>query len=103
MAVIVFALVGAFACGALYVFTGMIPARSESFWNRVFVSVFLALVAASIVLIVPGTFGARRPDMHTPVLVIAALLPVLALVFEVIRTPRLADHVLRWLRRPAGS
>ena len=99
MAVIVFALVGAFACGSLYVFAGMIPARSESFWNRVFVSVFLALVASSIVLIVPGTFGARRPDMHTPVLVIAALLPVLALVFEVIRTPRLADHVLRWLRR----
>ena len=99
MAVIVFALVGAFACGALYVFAGMIPSRSESFWNRVFVSVFLAFVASSIVLIVPGTFGARRPDMHTPVLVIAALLPVLALVFEIIRTPRLADHVLRWLRR----
>jgi hypothetical protein len=37
--------------------------------------------------------------MHAPVLVVAALLPVLALVFEIIRTPRLADHVLRWLRR----
>jgi hypothetical protein len=99
MAVIVFALVGAFVCGSLYVFAGMIPARSESFWNRVFVSVFLALVASSIVLIVPGTFGAQQPDMHAPVLVIAALLPVLALVFEVIRTPHLADNVLRWLRR----
>ena len=99
MAVIVFALVGAFICGALYVFAGMIPARSESFWNRVFISVFLAIVASSIVLIVPGTFGARRPDMQGPVLGIAALLPVLALVFEVIRTPRLADNVLRWLRR----
>lgn len=99
MAVIVFALVGAFACGSLYVFAGMIPARSESFWNRVFVSVFLALVASSIVLIVPGTFGAQRPDMQGPVLVIAALLPVLAFAFEVIRTPRLADNLLRWLRR----
>jgi hypothetical protein len=99
MAVIVFALVGAFACGSLYVFAGMIPARSESFWNRVFVSVFLALVASSIVLIVPGTFGAQRPDLQKPVLAIAALLPVLAFVFEVFRTPRLADNVLRWLRR----
>ena len=99
MAVIVFALVGAFACGALYVFAGMIPARSESFWNRVFVSVFLALVASSIVLIVPGTFGARQPDLQKPVLVIAALLPLLAFSFEVIRTPRIANHVLRWLRR----
>jgi hypothetical protein len=99
MAVIVFALVGAFACGALYVFAGMIPSRSESFWNRVFVSVFLALVASSIVLIVPGTFGARQPDLQKPVLVIAALLPLLAFAFEVIRTPRIANHVLRWLRR----
>jgi hypothetical protein len=99
MAVIVFALVGAFACASLYIFAGMIPARSESFWNRVFVSVFLALVASSIVLIVPGTFGARQPELQNPVLVIAALLPVLAFVFEVIRTPRLADNVLRWLRR----
>jgi hypothetical protein len=99
MAVIVFALVGAFACGSLYVFAGMIPARSEGFWNRVFVSVFLALVASSIVLIVPGTFGAQRADLQKPVLAIAALLPVLAFVFEVIRTPHLADNVLRWLRR----
>jgi hypothetical protein len=99
MAVIVFALVGAFACGSLYVFAGMIPARSESLWNRVFVSVFLALVASSIVLIVPGTFGAQRPDLQKPVLAIAVLLPVLAFVFEVFRTPRLADNVLRWLRR----
>lgn len=99
MAVIVFALVGAFACGSLYVFAGMLPARSESFWNRVFVSVFLALVASSIVLIVPGTFGARRPDMQGPVLLIAAVLPALAIVFEIIRTPRLADSVRCWLRR----
>jgi hypothetical protein len=99
MAVVVFALVGAFACGSLYVFAGMIPSRSESFWNRIFVSVFLALVASSIVLIVPGTFGARQPELQKPVLVVAALLPLLAMVFEVIRTPRLADNILRWLRR----
>jgi hypothetical protein len=99
VAVIVFALIGAFACGSLYVFAGMIPARGETFGNRVFVSVFLALVVSSIVLIVPGTFGAQRPDLQKPVLTIAALLPVLAFVFEVIRTPRVADHVLRWLRR----
>jgi hypothetical protein len=99
LAVIVFALLGAFACGSLYVFAGMIPPRSESFGNRVFVSVFLALVASSIVVIVPGTFGAQRPDLQKPVLTIAALLPVLAFVFEVVRTPRVANHVLRWLRR----
>jgi hypothetical protein len=98
MAVIVFALVGAFVCGALYVFAGMIPARSESFCNRVFVSVFLALVSSSMVLIVPGTFGARQPDLQKPVLAVAALLPVLAFVFEVVRTPHVANHVLRWLR-----
>ena len=99
MTVIVFALFGAFACGALYVFAGMVPARDEGFGNRVFVSVFLALVAGSIVLIVPGSFGARRPDLQGPVLVIAAALPLLAFLFEVLRTPRLANRVLRFLRR----
>lgn len=99
MTVIVFALFGAFACGALYVFAGMVPARSEPFGNRVFISVFLSLVAASIVLIVPGTFGAPPPDMQGPVLAFAAALPVFAFVFEVLRTPRLADRVLRWLGR----
>ncbi len=97
-AVFVFALVGAFACGSLYVFAGMIPARTESFGTRVFVSVFLSLVLASLVLILPGTFGAQRPDMHRPVLAVAALLPVLAFLFEVVRTPRVIDHVLRRLR-----
>ena len=98
LAVIVFALLGAFACGSLYVFTGMIPARTESFGTRVFVSVFLSLVLASLVLIVPGTFGAQRPDMQRPVLTVAALLPLLAFLFEVVRTPRVVDHVLRRLR-----
>jgi hypothetical protein len=98
MAVIVFALVGAFFCGALYVFAGMIPARTESFGTRVFVSVFLSLVLSSLVLILPGTFGTQRPDMQKPVLAVAALLPVLAFLFEVVRTPRLIERVLRRLR-----
>jgi hypothetical protein len=99
MAVIVFALVGAFACGSIYVFAGMIPSRTESFWNRAFVSVFLSLVLSSIILILPGTFGANRPDMQKPVLAIAAVLPLAAFCFEVLRTPRITDGITRWLRR----
>ena len=100
MAVIVFALVGAFACGSIYVFAGMIPSRTESFWNRAFVSVFLSLVLSSIVLIMPGTFGAPQPDMQKPVLAIAALLPLSAFCFEILRTPRIIEGILRWIRRP---
>lgn len=100
MAVIVFALLGAFACGSIYVFAGMIPSRAESFWNRAFVSVFLSLVLASIILIMPGTFGAQRPDMQKPVLAIAALLPFAAFCFEILRTPRVIEGILRWIRRP---
>src|SRR4051794_13672836 len=81
MTVIVFALVGAFACGSIYVFAGMIPSRTESFCNRAFISAFLSLVLSSVVLIVPGTFGPQRPDMK-PVLAIAALLPLAAFCFE---------------------
>lgn len=99
MAVIVFALVGAFACGSIYVFAGMIPPRTEGFWNRAFISVFLALVLSSIVLIMPGTFGVQRPDMQQPVLAIAALLPLTAFCFEVLRTPRVASSLLRWFAR----
>jgi hypothetical protein len=99
MAVIVFALVGAFACGSIYVFAGMIPPRTESFWSRAFVSVFLSLVLASIVLIMPGTFGVQRPDMQKPVLTIAALLPLAAFCFEILRTPRVVNGILRFLGR----
>jgi hypothetical protein len=99
MTVIVFALVGAFACGSIYVFAGMIPSRTESFCNRAFISVFLSLVLSSIVLILPGTFGPQRPDMQKPVLAIAALLPLAAFCFEILRTPRVADGILRWLGR----
>jgi len=97
MAVIVFALVGAFACGSIYLFAGMIPSRTESFCNRAFISVFLSLVLSSIVLIVPGTFGLHRPDVQTPVLAIAAMLPLAALCFEILRTPRVTDSILRCL------
>src|SRR5689334_15480031 len=77
MAVIVVALLGAFCCGSVYVFAGMIPARTESFGTRVFVSMFLAVVASSIVLILPGTLGLHHlPNLQKPVLMIAALLPV---------------------------
>ena len=99
MAVIIVALLGAFACGAVYVFAGMIPSRTERFGTRVFVSVFLALVAASIVLILPGTLGPNRPNLETPVLTIAALLPLAAFCFEVLRTPGLFAGVWRWLAR----
>ncbi len=99
MTVIVFALLGAFACGSIYVFAGMIPSRTESFCNRAFISVFLSLVLSSIVLILPGTFGPQRPDMQKPVLAIAALLPLAAFCFEILRTPRVADGILRWLGR----
>ena len=94
-----FALVGAFACGSIYVFAGMIPPRTESFWNRAFISVFLSLVLSSIVLIMPGTFGVQRPDLQKPVLAIAALLPVAAFCFEILRTPGLIDGIWRWLWR----
>jgi hypothetical protein len=99
MAVIVFALLGAFACGSIYVFAGMIPARTESFGTRVFVSMFLAVVAASIVLILPGTLGLARPSLQKPVLTIAVLLPLAAFCFEVLRTPGLFAGVMRWLAR----
>jgi hypothetical protein len=95
----VFALVGAFACGAIYVFAGMIPSRHEGFWNRAFNSVFLSVVISSLMLILPGTVGATRPGVRTAVIAIAALLPVAALCFEIARTPRVLQTVLRSLRR----
>ena len=97
--VAVLALVGAFACGSLYLFAGMLPSREESFWRRAFTSVFLAVVLSSLVLIVPGSFGPdmRRPDIQRDVVAIAALLPVVALVFEILRTPRVIRRILRSL------
>ena len=97
--VAVLSLVGAFACGSLYLFAGMLPSREESFWCRVFTSVFLAVVLSSLVLIVPGTFGPdmRRPDIQSDVVDIAAVLPLIALGFEIVRTPRVMRGILRCL------
>jgi len=54
--VVVLALLGAFACGAIYVFAGMMPDRTESFWQRIFISGFLAVVMSSLILILPGLY-----------------------------------------------
>jgi hypothetical protein len=97
--VIVVALVGAFACGSVYLFAGMMPSANESFWQRIFTSVFLSVVVSSLILILPGTFGARfiRPDTQETVLAVAAFPPLAAICFEVLRTPRVARRIQRWL------
>jgi len=97
--VVVLALVGAFACGSIYVFAGMLPDRTESFWNRVFISGFLSIVLSSLVLILPGTFGLQgpHPDLQKTVVVIAGVIPLAAIGFEVIRTPRVIQGILRYL------
>ena len=100
--VVVIALVGAFACGAIYLFAGMLPDRAESFWRRAFTTLFLSLVLASLVLIVPGSFGPARAGMRTAVLVLAALLPLAAIGFEIVRTPRVIDGIMRRLSRTPG-
>jgi ABC-type iron transport system FetAB permease component len=94
--VVVLALLGAFACGAIYVFAGMMPDRTESFWHRIFISGFLSIVVSSLVLILPGTFGLRgpHPDLQKAVVVIAGLIPLAAIGFEVIRTPRVIQGIL---------
>jgi|SRR5947209_15591050 len=94
--VAVLALVGAFACGALYVFAGMLPERTEHFGHRVFISGFLAVVLSSLVLILPGTFGLQgpHPTVQKAVLMIAALLPLVAIGFEIVRTPRVIRGIL---------
>jgi len=94
----ILALVGAFACGSLYLLIGMIPDRAEPFWARAFTSVFLSLVLACLVLILPATLGAMRPGVQSAQLAIAALLPAIAFGFEVVRTPRLIAGLLRYLR-----
>ena len=97
--VVVLVLLGAFACGSIYVFAGMIPSRDEAFWRRAFTSVFLSVVLSSLVLILPGTMGAqaRGPGVERSVVVIAGLLPLIAICFEVIRTPRVIRGILRCL------
>jgi hypothetical protein len=97
--VAVLALLGAFACGAIYVFAGMVPSRDEGFWHRLFITVFLSLVLSSLVLILPGTFGAHAvgPHLRKAVIAIAGLLPLAAAGFEVIRTPRIMHGIRRCL------
>jgi len=88
--VIVVALVGAFACGSVYVFAGMMTSPTESLGQRIFVSVFLSVVISSLILILPGTFGPGMigPHAEKVVVAIAALPPLAAVGFEVLRTPR---------------
>jgi hypothetical protein len=97
--VAVLALVGAFACGSAYVFAGMMPSRDVPFWERLFISVFLAVVISSLVLILPGTMG--NPDLHPEVkkaiVIVAGLIPLLAACFEVVRTPNVIRGILRYL------
>jgi hypothetical protein len=101
----VFALVGAFGCGSIYVFTGMIPPRTESFGHRVFTSVFLTVVLSCLVLILPGTLGLQgpHPDAERAVLAVAAALPLVAVCFEILRTPRVTQAILRCLLRWLGQ
>jgi hypothetical protein len=100
----VFALVGAVGCGSVYVFTGMIPPRNESFGHRVFTSVFLTVVLSCLVLILPGTLGLQgpHPGVERAVLVVAAALPLVAVCFEILRTPWVSQGLLRCLVRCLG-
>jgi len=95
--VAVLALLGAFVSGSIYVFVGMLPSRDEGLWHRLFITVFLSVVMSSLVLILPGTFGAQAisKDVQKAVIAIAGLLPVAAICFEVIRTPRVMQGILR--------
>jgi hypothetical protein len=101
LSVAVPALLGAFMCGSVYVFAGMLPSANEEFWRRMFTTVFLALVFASLVLIVPGTLGAfaHRRDVQEAVVIIAALLPATAVCYEIMRTPRVIQSILRLWQR----
>jgi drug/metabolite transporter (DMT)-like permease len=95
----VLALLGAFACGSIYVFAGMVPSPQENFWSRLFTTVFLSVVMSSLVLILPGTFGAQamRPEIQKTAIAIAGLLPLIAICFEIVRTPRVMQGIRRCL------
>jgi hypothetical protein len=97
--VIVAALVGAFACGSVYLFAGMMPSATESFGQRLFTSGFLSIVVSSLILILPGTLGSSviLHDIQKAVMGAAALPPLAAICFEVVRTPRVIRGIQRWL------
>jgi hypothetical protein len=54
------------------------------------------LRSSSLVLILPGTFGLKgpHPDVQRTVVAIAALIPLVAIGFEVVRTPRVIKGIL---------
>lgn len=95
----VLALLGASACGGVYLFTGMIPSRTDSFCNRAFTSTFLASVLSCVVLIVPATLGLRPPppSLERATIDIAIALPAAAFCIEVMRSPGLIRRILRLL------
>lgn len=95
--VIVLALVGAFLCGAAYVLAGMLPDPHESFAERAGTTVFLAIVLACLVLIVPVTLGPPGPRTRTAMTAVAVVLPLAALAFETFRTPGIVRGLLRRL------
>ena len=98
--VIVPGLLGTFACGSIYLFAGMIPRREDAFWQRALTTGFLSIVLSSLVLILPATTGSPallQHDVKTAVLAIAGLLPLMALCFEVLRTPRVTRGILWYL------
>jgi hypothetical protein len=99
LVVVVLALVGAFVCGSLYLFAGMLPPRQEGFWSRIFTTVFLAVVLSSLVLIVPGSFGSMDAGAKRTVAAVAGLLPLVAICFEIVRTPRVIRGIWRCLGR----
>ena len=100
--VAVLALVGAFLCGAIYLIAGMLPSATESFGTRAFTTGFLAIVLSSLVLILPGTLGATGPRAKEAVITIAAVLPGVAIAYEIVRTPRISRRILRWLALVLG-
>jgi len=91
------ALAGAFACGSLYVFAGMVPSRDEPFGRRVLNSGFLAVIVSTLVMILPATLGVDRHKVETVIVVTAVLLPVAAIAFEIVRTPRVLAAIWRSL------
>jgi hypothetical protein len=97
--VAIVALVGAFACGSIYLLAGMLPDRRAPFWPRAFTTVFLSLVLSSLVLILPATLGAMRPGLQRAQLAVAGLLPVLAFCFEIARTPGIFSGLRRYFGR----
>ena len=56
----------------------------------------MGFVLSSLVLILPGTFGLKgpHPTIQKAVVMIAAMLPLVAIGFEIVRTPRVIKGIL---------